>query len=151
MLSWKLIFNFYLTLLIPLLYLLGLILVVKFPSTTSFLPQNSICLFVYLFICSLGLLLWLLSYLTLGLNLTVLPKAKKLITSGPYRFFRHPIYLGITLTLFGLSLTFASLPGLVYTIIIVIPLNLYRAKKEEEVLLQKFPHQYQEYQKKTLF
>lgn len=151
MVSLKLIFQFYLTLVIPLIYLLGLVLISQSASTALFLPQNLICLFVYLFLCLLGIVLWAWSYFCLGFNLAVLPKAKKIITTGPYRLFRHPIYLGITLTFLGLSLATASLPGLLYTIIIVIPLNFYRAQKEEKILLKKFPKKYSQYQKKTLF
>lgn len=149
MISIKLIFDFYLTLLIPLLYFLGIIISLKSPSTLPFY-RSTVLPFFSLLICLFGLLLWSWSYLSLRRQLTVLPKAKKLITSGPYRFFRHPIYLGIILTLLGLALALASFPGLIYTIVIIIPLNLYRAQKEEKILLKKFPKKYAKYQKKTL-
>ena len=34
----------------------------------------------------------------------------KLIQNGPYRFIRHPRYLGITAFFLGISITFRSLP-----------------------------------------
>lgn len=78
----------------------------------------------------------------MGSSFSVLAKAKKLKTGGAYKFFRHPIYLGINLTCLGIAMGLGSWLGLVYAILIVIPLNLIRAKKEEKTLSQKFGRKY---------
>ncbi len=99
-----------------------------------------------------GLFIWGGSYFNLGIkSFTVVPKAKVLETSGFYCYFRHPIYLGITLTFFGLSLCLGSFWGLFYSLLVIIPLNVVRARKEEKVLIQKFGQKYLDYQKTTLF
>jgi methyltransferase len=63
----------------------------------------------------------------------VLPDAP-LVTSGPYRFFRHPIYLGVSLELAGLPVAF----GLWRTALAVGALNavavLVRIRFEERAL-----------------
>ncbi len=141
----KKIVDFSLTFFIPLFYLLGLIVILQTIKTTNFFLAS-----LGLTIAFLGLFLWGLGFYNLGQeSFAVLPKAKKLKTQGLYKYFRHPIYLGIILTLLGLSLSTSSLPGFIYTIIIIIPLNFLRAKREEKVLIAKFGQEYLEYRKKT--
>lgn len=142
----KLILEFYLTLAIPLIYLLGLLII-----SSSFTFHFSLLTIPFLIITLLGLFLWLWSHFTLRSSLTVLPQAKKLVTWGPYQYFSHPMYIAITLTFLGLSLASGSKPGLLYTIFIIIPLNIFRARKEEKKLLEEFGKKYQEYKKKVVF
>ena len=61
------------------------------------------------------------------------------------------MYIGITLTLFGLLLACGSTIGIIYLIVIVFPLNIFRIRWEEKTLMDKFGEAYQLYQKKTLF
>ena len=142
----QLILEFYLTLTVPLVYLFGLILIAYSPDNPMIYQTIS-----GLILSFLGLVLWIGSYLSLRFSLTVLPKAQKLVTTGPYRYFSHPMYLGIAFVFLGLSLATNSIPGFFYTILIVILLNIFRAKKEEETLLKKFGQKYKEYKKKVIF
>jgi len=48
------------------------------------------------------------SALTLGRSFSVLPEARALVTSGPYRHVRHPVYLGEIITYGGLLLASLS-------------------------------------------
>lgn len=62
----------------------------------------------------LGLILWAAS--RLGNAFTALPDprpAGRLVTEGPYRFVRHPIYLGLIVALVGSAVAVRSLPALV--------------------------------------
>lgn len=55
---------------------------------------------------------------SLGSNLTPLPEplpGAVLVSTGPYRWVRHPIYSGIVLTLAGVGTAAGSLPGLAAT------------------------------------
>jgi protein-S-isoprenylcysteine O-methyltransferase Ste14 len=140
----KLIFEFYLILSVPLVYLLGIFII----SRSLFMIPDSLSIILGLMLVFIGLFLWVWSYLTLRSSLTVLPKAKKLITSGPYQHLSHPMYLAMILTFLGFSLASGSIPGLLYTIFIIIPLNILRAKKEEEKLFRKFGKKYEEYKKR---
>ncbi|MEZ6057687.1 MAG: isoprenylcysteine carboxylmethyltransferase family protein [Planctomycetaceae bacterium] len=73
-------------------------------------------------ILAVGVLLAIWAFLTLGRNFAVLPALRDVVTSGPYRFIRHPAYAGqlliaaacfaaqpslLTMTPFALSLPFA--------------------------------------------
>ncbi len=71
----------------------------------------------------------------------------ELVTSGPYRFVRHPIYTGILLALFGSALTGG---GVWLVVFLMFGVNvLYRLPVEERYMLQLFPDAYPEYKKKT--
>ena len=89
---------------------------------------------------------------TIGNNIseTVLTKdSHELITSGPYRWIRHPLYAGALLLLFSLSLIFAdwvvfafALAGLLSFRLLIIPV-------EEDHLLEAFGEDYECYQSRT--
>ncbi|KKR31347.1 MAG: hypothetical protein UT63_C0073G0013 [Candidatus Gottesmanbacteria bacterium GW2011_GWC2_39_8] len=70
----------------------------------------------------------------MGNSFGVLPEKKKRVKRGLYKYFDHPIYVGIYLTFLGLSIALGSLPGFLYDLVIMIPLSYYRAKKEEKLL-----------------
>lgn len=98
--------------------------------------------------CGLGFAVWARIYL--GRNWGVPMSIKEnpeLITSGPYRFVRHPIYSGILLAIFGTALASAAIWFLL-CIILGIYFS-YSATQEEKNLTKLFPEQYPEYKKKT--
>lgn len=99
----------------------------------------------------LGLFLWITSLINLGGSLAVLPGADRLVTTGLYKYVRHPMYIGITLTLFGLLLACGSTFGMVYLLVVVLPLNGLRIFQEEAALTETFGEAYRAYQKKTFF
>ena len=72
----------------------------------------------------------------------------KLITSGPYRLVRHPVYLGGIL--YGLSMPMIanSLYGFVI-MLVPIAMLFYRIRSEEKILVSKFGQEYLEYARKT--
>lgn len=86
----------------------------------------------------------------LGDSWAVLPKAKKLVTEGIYSKIRHPIYSGFSLILLGATIYFKSVIWFVVFILTTI-LDIYRAKKEEQILEKKFGKTYREYKKKSRF
>ena len=76
-------------------------------------------------------------------------KNHKIIQQGPYRFLRHPSYLGAWLRLFGISIFMQCKMGVMWIIFIVIPIYAYRIFLEELMLSQSFGAEYKEYQKNT--
>jgi protein-S-isoprenylcysteine O-methyltransferase Ste14 len=50
----------------------------------------------------------------------------------------------------GLSLSTQSTKGLLYTLLVCIPLSLCRARQEEKTLKKKFGQKYEAYKKTTL-
>lgn len=97
----------------------------------------------------MALMLWTLR--RLGPNLTdtvVTRRAHTLVTSGPYRWVRHPFYDATLLIMIGNALAAANwfllLAGaLVYTLMVV------RTRQEEERLLARFGDDYRRYLART--
>jgi protein-S-isoprenylcysteine O-methyltransferase Ste14 len=96
-----------------------------------------------------GLLIWTL--LSLGPNLTdtvVTREEHTLVTSGPYRWVRHPFYDAVGLAILANSLTAANwflllTGGLAFILMIV------RTRTEEEHLLTRFGDSYRAYAEQT--
>ena len=100
---------------------------------------------------AVGVILWILAMLTLGPSLAVLPGTDRLVTRGVYRYLSHPVYVGIVLTLSGLFLACGSKICLTYVLVVVIPLNIFRARIEEQVLREQLGASYQHYRDTTFF
>ncbi len=81
----------------------------------------------------------------------VMPKAKKLRTGGLYRFYRHPIYMGNQVFAIGVCILLGSWIALILCFVVLIPVNIFRAKYEERLLVEEFGDEYREFQKRTLF
>jgi protein-S-isoprenylcysteine O-methyltransferase Ste14 len=87
---------------------------------------------------------WLLvSVLSLGRCFGVLPEARGLVTSGPYRFVRHPVYLGEIGACAGLAIAAPTYGNAAIFAALVIAQNV-RMRLEERALTQAFP-EYAEY------
>jgi protein-S-isoprenylcysteine O-methyltransferase Ste14 len=97
----------------------------------------------------LGLAAW--AGITMGSSLSPFPRPPRgaaLVERGPYRFLRHPIYVGGVLFFAGLSLVF-SVYGLVLTAVLAV-FWIAKARLEERHLLGRFP-EYTDYRRRTLF
>lgn len=95
----------------------------------------------------LGLALAVWAALNLGGCFGVAPEARGLVRSGPYRFTRHPMYLGEALA--GLGALLAALApwtALVYAVFCAC--QLVRARLEERALVSAFPA-YADYRRRT--
>ena len=71
-------------------------------------------------------------------------KGNELVTTGVYRYIRHPQYLGFILTTFGMMMAWPTLP----TVIMwpVLAFSYYRlAKEEDKEMEKKFGRAYQKY------
>jgi len=141
--------RFALNVLVPLLYFFPLAVVYFSSKNFGFGAPQFVP--IALGLGGMGMGIWIFGMVSLGKSLAVLPGTDVLKTQGIYKYLRHPIYIGINLTLFGLLSACGSVFGMVYMAIVVIPLNIYRAREEEKSLLEKFGDSYRSYRKKTLF
>jgi protein-S-isoprenylcysteine O-methyltransferase Ste14 len=105
----------------------------------------------------LGLLLGLiglagviLSRYTLGRSFSIAPKATALVTSGIYSRIRNPIYVSGMIFLVGIVLILWR-PELLIILLVLIPVQIIRARREAAVLEAKFGDAYREYRKRTWF
>ncbi|HCG74165.1 isoprenylcysteine carboxylmethyltransferase family protein [Nitrospinaceae bacterium] len=141
--------RFLLNILVPSLYLLPLVFAYLGPKNFGFGYDELV--YAGLSVGAVGVILWILAMLTLGPSLAVLPGTDRLVTYGVYRYLRHPVYVGIVLTLGGLLLACGSTICLIYVFVVVVPLNIFRARTEEQVLREQLGEVYQQYRDTTFF
>jgi protein-S-isoprenylcysteine O-methyltransferase Ste14 len=101
-----------------------------------------------LFACGIALAVW--ARLNLGRNWGM-PTSQRvdpeLVTSGPYRFVRHPIYTGLLTAMLGTALV-NNLFGLI-VVAALIAYFYYCGTVEERNLTATFPKAYPEYRSRT--
>ena len=88
----------------------------------------------------------------LGPAWSFVPKADQstgLVTTGPYRLVRHPIYLGLGLLAMGEALAFDSWPALTIVLFGILPTFAWRARAEEKLLSRAFGDRYTVYRQRT--
>jgi protein-S-isoprenylcysteine O-methyltransferase Ste14 len=101
-------------------------------------------------IASISFPLFLLARWQLGSSFSVKAKASRLVTTGLYSRIRNPIYLFGGLFIIGLSL-FVSVWGPLVVALVIVPLQVVRARREERVLAEAFGEEYERYKSKTWF
>jgi protein-S-isoprenylcysteine O-methyltransferase Ste14 len=88
----------------------------------------------------------------LGAAWSFVPRAGEetgLVTSGPYRLIRHPIYLGLSFLALGQALAFGSWPAAGIVLLGIVPTFAWRASAEEMLLSRTFGERYARYQQRS--
>ena len=67
---------------------------------------------------------------------------RAIVTSGPYRFTRNPIYLGLVCLLIGFPLIFRTYWGLILSPVFIVLMNTLVIQHEEAYLEKKFGDEY---------
>lgn len=95
--------------------------------------------------------LFVWTFQTLGKNLTdtvVTRKDHSLVTTGPYRYVRHPFYTSFFIAIIGGSIVTAN-----WYLFLTSPLPfaflVARTRIEEEKLVERFGYEYQDYMERT--
>ena len=74
---------------------------------------------------------------------------KELVITGPYRYVRNPIYVGVLLIFLGHFLWFGYWAMLIYTVSAFIGVHLFVLLYEEPTLKRKFGAAYEDYLKRV--
>jgi len=76
--------------------------------------------------------------LYLGRSFSIMTEARNLVTGGPYRFVRHPLYLGELVAVWSYSMTRPS-PWSLGVLLLFTVLQCWRARVEERKMLEHYP------------
>jgi protein-S-isoprenylcysteine O-methyltransferase Ste14 len=96
-----------------------------------------------------GFTLWMVARFQLGESLSARAQAKALVITGLYSRFRHPIYLFGGLAFVGLLVAWGSVWGFLY--LLSLPIQIWRIRKEEAVMDNRFGEAYRRYKASTWF
>ena len=105
---------------------------------------------VALGLAALPMLYWVLRSIGRNISETVLTKTDhQLVTHGPYRWVRHPLYTVATVAFLSLGLIASNAFILVMGGVIFAAMALLVVPKEEAKLMEKFGEAYDEYRRRT--
>lgn len=105
---------------------------------------------IIIFIFGLSITFW--AFYVFKKNKTpIIPgqKPKFMVAEGTYKFTRNPMYLGVTIALFGATIYFGNFLSLLSPIIFFLVMNYYFVPFEEKLLEKIFKKQYLEYKREV--
>jgi protein-S-isoprenylcysteine O-methyltransferase Ste14 len=77
------------------------------------------------------------------------PPSKRVIVSGPYRYLRHPLYLGAAMAIAGAALYYQSILLLAYASVFLLFLHFFVVLYEEPELQRTFGDEYGHYRQQV--
>jgi len=122
-----------------------------FPNEGLFAFNSSMLMGLIGFVCAafgIGLAILARAYLGRSWDMPMSNGANpELITTGPYALVRHPLYGGLLLAILGSAIAQSALwllPMIVYG-----PYFVRGARREEKLLIERYPERYPAYMKRT--
>jgi protein-S-isoprenylcysteine O-methyltransferase Ste14 len=101
-----------------------------------------------MFACGLGFAVWARVHIGNNWGTPMTQKLEpELVTSGPYRFVRHPIYSGILIAGVGSAVALSWL--WLIAVVLAALYFIYSATEEERFLTERFPETYPAYKRST--
>jgi protein-S-isoprenylcysteine O-methyltransferase Ste14 len=101
-------------------------------------------------ICITGWVFFVWARQNLGRNWSgnvSIQEGQELITSGPYRYLRHPMYSGGLVACIGSAIVVGGL--FIFLLVILTPVFVWRTSTEDTLMEQQFPREYTAYKKRT--
>ena len=117
------------------------------PLNVRVIPRNDVIAVCSAMACFAGVAFCVWARMILGRNWSgtiTLKEDHQLVTRGPYRFARHPIYTGLLAMCVGTVLIIGNLAGFIGLALIFVSLWI-KLRDEEEIMLQQFPAEYPVY------
>jgi protein-S-isoprenylcysteine O-methyltransferase Ste14 len=121
-----------------------------FVSLITFFPRANLTIVqtaIVTSICLVGTAMSIFVLTHLGRSYSLMAEARRLVTTGPYRIIRHPLYVTEELATFAVMMQFLSFSTLLIFLVHVL-IQFQRMKNEEAVLEKAFP-EYQAYRSST--
>ena len=106
-----------------------------------FLPRNELSPtldLIFILLMLSGSILATVVLLYLGRSFSILPEARRLVVTGPYRLVRHPLYATEMICMLGLVIQFAAWPAVI-VFLIQCMFQLERMRIEEQLMNIIFP------------
>jgi protein-S-isoprenylcysteine O-methyltransferase Ste14 len=107
------------------------------PALGRPLSDHGIVLFADL-VTIVGMIITVCSLGALGRSIGIIPQARSLVRTGPYRIVRHPVYLGELISVLGIVIARFT-PAGAGLFCLLAAAQLYRALQEEKLLAVAFP------------
>jgi protein-S-isoprenylcysteine O-methyltransferase Ste14 len=133
----------------PLLYVVGFLVGVALEIA---FPIDSLPLAITLAGALIGGLLWLaldgvamLSFRRAGTSMVPFNPSTALVTSGPSRLTRNPMYLGMAFLYIGLALALGVIWALIFLPLVIAAVDRLVIVREEAYLVRKFGQPYRDY------
>lgn len=121
------------------------------PATRNLLPlslqRDAAVTAMLVSLAGYAIALWSVAYL--GRSLAVVVSVRTLVLGGPYRYVRHPMYLGYVFLVTGMLIASASVYAGVLLVTYLL-LTVYRARLEEQALCS-YSDEYRRYAARTGF
>jgi len=116
----------------------------------SALAIHSALRWVGLVVCFIGLAGIIVARYTLGRSFSIKAKATELVTTGIYSRISNPIYVSGVICLSGVAIMVSHIYMLAI-LVLIIPMQILRARREARVLEEKFGEEYRQYRARTWF
>jgi protein-S-isoprenylcysteine O-methyltransferase Ste14 len=116
----------------------------------NFAPVNAVVSSIGVILCAAGIafLVWGRQHLGKNWSQTVaVKKGHELVTSGPYRCVRHPMYAGGLVAGIGSAIVCGG--AWIFLLVILGALFLWRVGAEDKLMEQQFPNEYPDYKQRT--
>lgn len=122
----------------------------RLPTWTT--GSDAICIIRWIAACAAVVCYFLtvICWIVMGRNwsVAVVEDDQQLVTAGPFRFARHPIYALSILLIICTAIVLPTLPMAIVALLHIVLLNI-KARGEEQHLLNKYGDQYRAYMQTT--
>ncbi|MFK0688758.1 methyltransferase family protein [Mesorhizobium sp. IMUNJ 23033] len=116
----------------------------------NFAPVNAVLSSIGVVVTVAGMAFLVWARQSLGGNWSQIVSSKQgheLVTSGPYRFVRHPMYTGGLVACFGSEIVVGG--GFVFLLVLLGAIFLWRVGAEDRLLAGQFPEEFPDYARRT--